>query len=123
MTPRNEFERQRCLAVYEAAREGLNPFAASKRAGVSDDAARRWLKNPTKYDPYIDEIAVMRALEGERSVWDALTVWEREIVLDKLNDVKRGLPDWEWKEYLEDFAAKLTLPSPRVSRGLRWRTA
>jgi hypothetical protein len=82
--------REMVLEAHELEREGLSRTAIGRKLGVANDTVIRWLgrvNNPesraqaiAKWDPYIDEVAVRRAVKGDQKVWENLTVFEREEV-------------------------------------------
>lgn len=51
---------------------------------VPTELIRTWLNNPGKFSPYIDEVAVKRAIEFDFYVVDNLTVDEMALVIRKL---------------------------------------
>lgn len=63
--------------VYQLKEDGLNHTQIAKKTGCSLVQVRRWLADPDKYSPYIDDVAVERALGGDRKVFEALTDFER----------------------------------------------
>lgn len=66
---------------------------------------RSWFLDRQTYSPYVDEIAVERALRWDRHVWDALTCRELSTVYDRV----KGIPSPESSAH-GDYAAWLTLP-------------
>lgn len=94
-----KLDRQACLAVYEAVESGQTQLKAAKAAGVSAGNASVWLRNPARFDPYFDEIALSRALSGDLSAFRALTVWEVHAFWDRLLQERRKLLpfEWEWR--------------------------
>jgi hypothetical protein len=64
--------------VYELHEQGNTAYAIAKLTGLNEDRVMRWIRNPKKFSPYIDETAMMRALEGERRVYDNMSMFEKE---------------------------------------------
>jgi hypothetical protein len=66
--------------VYETERllgRGMSPTAIGTRVGLGHEQVQRIRDYAWKYDPYVDEVAVERALGGDRSVLPRLTIRER----------------------------------------------
>lgn len=88
-------------------------------------SASRWLADPVKHSPYIDKLAVQRALEFEWSVVDALTEAEREIFYDTLaamDDPYEWRRDWTIDLYYSlvgEAGDRPTSPPPSPRR-VRW---
>lgn len=61
---------------YELHEQGLSSYQISKLVQRPDKTIYGWLRNPEKFSPYIDEVAVDRALRGERSVFKNLSLYE-----------------------------------------------
>lgn len=121
---RSEDERLKCETVYALHEKGNNTNRCALGAGTSADTATRWLRNPARYHPYIDEVAVRRALNGERSVWEALTVWEFEVLYRRLNEMRRTMFDFEWNDYVEQLRKSLGhKDSKRINNAMRARAA
>lgn len=52
--------------------------------GAGIKTVRQIIADPHLFDSDIDEVAVARALQGDRPVWDALTHYERRAVMLKI---------------------------------------
>jgi hypothetical protein len=103
---------EQCVRVYELREEGLGAVRISKQvSGVSVATISRWLADPARFHPYIDEICVERALEGDRGAYDALTVWERPLFYDGLQKIRMSMRLRRWHEWLPVFAARLDMTS------------
>jgi len=63
--------------VYELKESGMNNSQVAKATGTTREQVRRWWSFPEKYSPYLDEIAIERAINGDRKVFEALTDFER----------------------------------------------
>lgn len=50
------------------------------------ETVRRWVEDPDKWSPFIDEVAVARALDFDWGVIDRLTRDEREVFLARLEN-------------------------------------
>ncbi len=68
---------EQVLLAFALRQAGATYRQIAKSCGVGTQTAYVWLNNPNKYEPYIDEVAVMRAREGDQKVIDNLSVWER----------------------------------------------
>lgn len=49
----------------------------AKDVGINVNTVKRWLNNPAKYSPFYDEVALKRALQGDKSVFENLSLWEK----------------------------------------------
>lgn len=86
----NPLPRELVQEIHELEQDGKTRGQIVKELGVSYNSLRRHLgvrnneesraRAMEKYDPYIDEIAVEKALRGERRAWDRLTYYERQEV-------------------------------------------
>lgn len=63
---------------YPGAYLGEAQQKAADRCGVSRTAIAAVLEAPHIYDPFLDKVAIRRAVAGEWKVIRGLTVWERE---------------------------------------------
>ena len=61
-------------------------FGTSDYGGHCRKAVVGIITNPHDYDTDIDEIAVARALQGDRAVWESLTHYERREVMIQIYD-------------------------------------
>lgn len=43
-----------------------------------------WLNHPERFDPYLDEVAIARAMAGDREVYEHLTMYEEDEFLNRL---------------------------------------
>lgn len=75
---------------YPGAYFGESQDHAAERTGVSRTAISRVLAAPHIYDPFIDEVALDRALSGQWPTIHRLTVWERELFKDAIADWSAG---------------------------------
>jgi Lhr-like helicase len=62
--------------VYELKEAGHYIPTIARKALVPERVARRWIDNPSIYSPYFDEIALDRALNGDKSAFDQLSLFE-----------------------------------------------
>jgi hypothetical protein len=69
--------------AYALSDQGMYPGAIGKQLGVSRSAVRHWLDNPDRFSPVIDDVAIRRALEGDRTVFQNLTAFETKIFWEK----------------------------------------
>ncbi len=70
-------------------------WKAVRKAGVTNTRWPQWLE--PRYDPYLDEVALERALNGDITVLDNLTHYERQEFITRLDVLARK---WhaEWME-------------------------
>jgi hypothetical protein len=64
--------------VYELAAMGLSAYAIAKITPHRNETVTKWLKDPGKWSPYLDEIAMSRALSGDRKVFQNLSLMEAQ---------------------------------------------
>lgn len=69
--------------AYALSDKGMYPGAIGKQLGVSRSTVRHWLDNPERFSPAIDEVAIERALGGDRIVFQNLTAFESKIFWEK----------------------------------------
>jgi hypothetical protein len=74
----NAAPRELVLAAYELREEGYSNAVIGRTLGVDRRVVGHWFNEPEKFDPYFDEVALERALAGERKVFDALTIYEAD---------------------------------------------
>ena len=81
-------------AVYEMAEHGDDVETISKETGVSVTAINLWLSSPDEFSPFIDQVAVTRALAGDGPVYARLTPRERarfwELLVTEYDDWRNG---------------------------------
>lgn len=112
---------ERCYVVFDAWEDvdGIATYEdVGELAGVSGDTAKRWLCAPEKYDPYIDDVAVTRALEGDRDVYRNLTVWERNEFYRALNRLKGQMWPVDWSDHLETLRRKLGMTQSVINQAM-----
>lgn len=80
--------------VYDLAEKGLSGYRISKITGLSSDTVAKWLKYPNKFSPHLDEVALERALNGDRRVFDSLSNYERRVFWQRAGDLS-------WRSYIE----------------------
>jgi hypothetical protein len=83
MTHTREFVQK----IYDVFEETNSKTVTAQRLGVPLTTVKRWLKNPALNDPYLDMVAVERALLGERKVFAALTRWEEDEVFSRVREI------------------------------------
>lgn len=64
---------EKLLEAYELRAEGLNYNQIAERIGRSNSQVRQWIKTPELFSPYLDEIALERALAGDRTAFRNLS--------------------------------------------------
>ena len=62
--------------VYELRDEGQSYQSIADQVGVSRDALRKWYYEPETWSPYLDEVALERALAGDHSAYRHLSKFE-----------------------------------------------
>jgi hypothetical protein len=102
------FPRDVVLEVFELKERypTMSNRAIAKKVGVGDWTVGKWLSNPF-YSPYVDDVAVMRALEGERDVFQNLLYWERVQFYRALAATRAKMYQWEWVIYCRDLGRML----------------
>lgn len=99
--------REKCLRAYQLREdEGLKFSQIAREVGVDSDTVRRWLTHPQKFDPYYDEVALSRALEGETDVINRLTNWERDEMFDRIAKMRLTLDRDEWLNWFDIFTGR-----------------
>lgn len=73
--------------VYDTFEETGSLTKTAEILGTSRETITYWVRQPAKFDPYLDDIAIERALLGERKVFENLTRWEEMEVLARLGDI------------------------------------
>lgn len=71
------FNQEIVQKVYEMKEKGFNNSQISLDLGPTREQVRRWTNHPEKFSPWVDDVAVDRALEGDRQVFLALTELEK----------------------------------------------
>jgi hypothetical protein len=100
----DEASRQKCLKVYDMHEldGSLSMRSMARAAGVAISTVKNWLMEPSRYDPYLDEVALTRALAGDKGAFDNLTVWESEQFLVRLEKEKRStMWEFDWDQRME----------------------
>jgi hypothetical protein len=62
--------------AYDLAERGLSFNEIGRRLDISRNTISNWLRDPARYSPYIDEVAMERCLQGDRKVFENLSMWE-----------------------------------------------
>ena len=70
--------------VFDLRDEGVSQRRIAIATGRARGSVATWLANSEQFDPHIDDIAVERALRGDRVVFGNLTMFERQAFLDQL---------------------------------------
>jgi hypothetical protein len=89
--------------AYELHEQGKTPTEISRVIDVSKSQVRVWIQNPQRFSPYIDEIAVKRALDGDRKVYENLSRVEQEEFLRRSRVISQQ--DLKENHYNEDTGA------------------
>ncbi len=87
-------EQEKVRAAYAMYHDGRAYGAIQRETGLAWSTLLRVLGQPGDesshdeavrlYDPYNDEVAIARALRGERRVWEALTYYEEVAVYERM---------------------------------------
>jgi hypothetical protein len=97
-------------------KQRTNTWTSAEQVGI-------WLNNPDKHSPYIDDIAVERALDFDWDVFDNLTPDERDVVYKKLARMKDpwgGGRDPELDRVIDMHATKNGASGAPTQRGNRY---
>jgi DNA invertase Pin-like site-specific DNA recombinase len=79
--------RETVLAAFELREAGLSERQICRELNLGKGTIQRWFTEP-RMDPYLDEIAIERAVKGDILVYDALTYFEMDEALRYLADRK-----------------------------------
>lgn len=80
-----------------------------EKSGMSKASAMLFLRHREENDPYIDEIALMRAMEGDATVFQNLTKWELNEFYDRVSDKWLRMADAASREkYFLNLASLLS---------------
>jgi hypothetical protein len=128
MKPRNagkhpgqtKITREEMVRVFDMLWEGYSYAAIGRAVGVHDSSAWDYCNHPEKWDPYIDEIAVSRALNGDRDVYDALTIWEEAEFVRRFRDQREALiTQAEKNDFTESVSRALGFSSGALATKIR----
>jgi hypothetical protein len=86
--------------VYLLREEGASTAEITNKVGISRASFWRWIGKPAKYDPWLDEIAIVRALGGDVKVYDNLTVFEHQEFTRRVRFLTQALSSEGWTEYM-----------------------
>lgn len=97
------------ILVYDLYRNypGMSIRDIASIVKVSPATVGRWLKHEHLYHPDIDEVAIARALGGEKSVYDNLTVFEYWRFVSRIIRLRTSMDDHEWNEWLNELTDRL----------------
>jgi hypothetical protein len=113
----------KCRIVYDVFEETASINKAAAAAGVHWNSAQRWLAKPKKWDPFLDEVAIDRAMQGEYEVYKALTYWETIEFYQRLL-IKRdalGGQSLEWSHFKRMVREGIGLSEAALNSNLdRW---
>ena len=98
---------QKVRQVYDLFESGLTRRQISEVVGLNKDTVGRYIANPGKYDPYLDEVAIVRVLDGDAEVYDNLTIFEYFEVLDRVSALAALLPPDEWLDFRHGLQGRL----------------
>lgn len=96
---------EQCLQVYELKCEQpeLSCVKIAEKLDLNKATVSYWLRYD-RFVPYIDEIALERALEGDRACFEGLTLWERDLFYDALQRRRLSMRRKAWEEWVRNFA-------------------
>jgi transcriptional regulator with XRE-family HTH domain len=98
-----------CLRVYEL-HEDEPTWSHKKLAeelGIAHARVSRWLRESHRWFPWIDDICIERALEGDKSAYEALTNWEVPIFWEKLNAKRMSMAHAQWQHWVHIYAGRM----------------
>lgn len=72
--------RETVLSAFQMREAGLSERHICRELRLGKGTVHRWFTEP-RMDPYLDEIAIERAVKGDVPVYDALTYFEMEAAL------------------------------------------
>lgn len=130
-------DREQMRRIYDLRAAGYTASMISATVGRPVGTINWYLSRPDRFDPYLDEVALKRALAGERKVFEHLTVFEldefyrrieRRLEVEPYDDKihasefgtkkSRGTRSTFW---LHDLEQLLGLSRGRMARALRRR--
>lgn len=86
------------MAVQAMVARGVSVSEAAKLNRTRASTAQKWVDDP-RYSTVVDEVAVMRALDGERAVFEGLTLFERARFRECLTQMRREWSAADWAAY------------------------
>lgn len=101
---------EQCIQVYDLKLDNpeLSCVKIAEKLGLNKATVSYWLRFD-RFIPYIDEVALERALEGDRGCFLALTIWERDLFWDGLQKRRMAMRRKAWQEWVRNFAQCLGL--------------
>lgn len=117
------------MALRDAEKPMTN-WRIAKAVGMYHGTVDMVLAHRDKYDPYDDDVAIERALKGDRDVYDALTPFEYRTFLWQVHERIQREPsdsfvglDWWLRGLCNDLGTNVDtmqrLVAGAVARGLR----
>mgnify|MGYP003527102976 CR=1 FL=1 len=102
-------DRKLVIIAYDLYRNypGMSIRDIAAIIGVSSATVGRWLKNEHRYHPDLDQIAIARALGGEKAVFDNLTIFEYWEMVNRIIRIRTTMDDVEWAEWLNELTDRL----------------
>lgn len=98
--------------------EGWSCARISREVGIHVSTVKRWLATPDWFDPFWDEVALMRALEGDRPVFRSLNYWEKPEFYRRLAATRLSMTMTEWREHVAYLSDLLDVPGEELTRTL-----
>lgn len=109
---------EKCREVYRLReQEGKGSTTISREVGISEATVKRWLSNPTYFDPHLDEVALHRAMEGDRKVYLNLTYWERPEFFRRLARIRCEV-GYAWRWYIGTLAELLGVDTDHLTKNV-----
>lgn len=97
----------------------LTYYEIGRKIGADGWSVHRWLNDEAFFYPWVDDIAVRRAFEGDRQAYESLTYWERRDFFRMLADTRRGMRHWDWRYHCRDLAQLLGITGVYLGGVLR----
>ena len=92
--------------VYELKAQGVSTYRLEKITGASRDTINRWIREPEKFSPYLDEVALERAIAGDRKVYENLSHAERREFWARVAKKYRAEVEWAYALHGRNNEAK-----------------
>lgn len=89
--------------AYEMRERGFTNRAIAQVISVSPAQVGQWTAHPEKFSPFVDEIALERAMEGDRGAYESFSYKEQEIFWEKMTRYmlpQSGAAEWEDVDYI-----------------------
>jgi AcrR family transcriptional regulator len=104
------------MDVFDLHEEGVAPAQIAKQLGLGRASVYRYLGDREYWDPHLDEVAIARAMGGDRPVFDNLTHFEWQAFGRRMAEVESLLPEADWDDYMRSLTRRLE-PDDDAARG------